>query len=740
MGSDAIGWGIDVEGRPMRHWPWPVNGEGRYREPLPKEIESVYGISGRAVAATLSYFQACGGDTPALVEKLNRHAPKGPYQASSADLLDDSRWYTNKYYFYLQMLCKKAMGRYDWHVGEDGHGQLPVYHKLWEKGFLDHLPYGGPDRDSTFSMLCAIFKGYGARGVNFTDLYEWADLLCRHQGAVSFKNEIIKMPNTWLSSEFWYYLIEFVKIVTNENSVFVIVEACFDDYDLEGFSFAPDGMLMHVLQYMLNKSTRAYHVEIDHDRRRHQARFHLSRHPAWDPAKTGKYYAACTLSGDHAILAAYRLVVQKFFRLDLPPRISDVSGMGTGEVAFTLQWDRRVVSVPFLQLLGANALMVGAYLGAGALAGVSAPFLFLAGVCAVNFTIVLFRVYRHYANRIAILKEHLERVLADSRERVEQAEAMSAELLEEKKQLVAERDETARRLRITEVYTRKSLVEMIAAGNDPTRIPPQDREIGVLFADIQEFTRLSENRDPMRIVELLNNFFDRMNRCIIRENGEIDKLIGDGIMALFNDPDACLRASIAMCRELRTFNGSGVFSGDRALSIGIGINWGHVVAGNIGSQSKMDYTVIGDIVNAASRLEALTRHYGVPLIISEEIKERLCGDYAVAFLDMVQVKGKKAPVAIYEVYDHLDPDAAACKQTVAGELERAFELYRRGAFDEAEVVYGRVRGQVAAAANPCLKDTLATLDFYIRRCRDLARRRAEQALSEWDGVFHFAIK
>ncbi|MDY6832986.1 MAG: hypothetical protein SWC96_14310 [Thermodesulfobacteriota bacterium] len=81
MGAGATGWGTDVEGRPMRHCPWAVTGEGRYREPSPKEIESVYGISGRAVAATLRYFEACGGDTPALVEKVRHWRKRGERQA-----------------------------------------------------------------------------------------------------------------------------------------------------------------------------------------------------------------------------------------------------------------------------------------------------------------------------------------------------------------------------------------------------------------------------------------------------------------------------------------------------------------------------------------------------------------------------------------------------------------------------------------------------------------------------------
>lgn len=732
-------WGISLEGAKMRHEPWPVTTYGKYREPSQNEIDSVYGISGQAVSETILYFEDCGGDSSRLVELLNEHVLNETFAASRSLLLDATRWYTNEYYFYFQMFCKKMMGRYDWHFGENSSVQLSGYHKIWEKGFLQYTPYAGEDKDSTFSMLFAIFHAYSARNVDFSDLYDWADLLCRRMVTISFKHEILHMRNTWLSSEFWYYLIEFIKIVTNENDTFHIVEESFEFYDLASFAFAPRGMLLQILKYMLNKSTRAYNVQIDYpgDNR---AFFRLARSPQWDAAKTDKYFRSATVNGDKAIMSAYRLVIMRLFKLDLPPEILQINGVGTGSVSFIIQWNKRILPVPYLQLFAANALMIPGFIWISTFSRLTGLGVFLSILVASNFFIVFHRISQYNRNRFQILKNQLENIMESSRKKVDQTETVTSDLLEEKKMLLEEKEKTVRRLNIMAVYTRKSLVEIIKAGQDPTSFSSKDKQVCVLFADIYQFTRISENKTPMEIVEMLNIYFDLMNQCIIKENGEIDKLVGDGIMAVFSDPDLCVKAAVQMCRELKRMDALPAPFRGKPLRTGIGINYGKVVAGNIGSSSKMDYTVIGDVVNSASRLEALTRHYKTPLIISRDVKEQLKGVYQTQFLDIVHVKGKKDPVSIYEVYDFLDEETIAKKRTIGRELDQAFSYYRRGSFENAISVYEQLKSDMIPANNIDTNAVIPTIEFFIGRCRNLVQKREKGLLKEWDGVYSFTIK
>ncbi|MDY6905934.1 MAG: adenylate/guanylate cyclase domain-containing protein [Thermodesulfobacteriota bacterium] len=732
-------WGIDLEGRMMRHDPWPVNQRGQYQEPLQKEITGTYGISGQATAETLRYFEKCGGETGRLVRLLNGHIPDRMFTLSRQHLLDETRWYTNEYYFYFQMFCKKLIGRYDWHFGENSKTPLSVYHKIWEKGFLRYTPYAGKEKDSTFSMLIAIFRAYTAKQVDFTDLYDWADLLCRDMATISFKNEILNMRNTWLSSEFWYYLIEFIKIVTNQNNTRQIVEESFDFYDLEGFSFAPEGMLLQILEYMLNKSTHAYAVEIDYPGK-NRAFFRLSRPPQWDPNKTDKYFTSATINGDEAIMTAYRLVIQRFFKLDIPPELHDVRGIGTGRVSFAIVWEERILSIPYLSLIAANALLLPVYAAVSRFSSLTTMGVLFSSILSVNFMIILLRIFKYNRNRVRILKNHLARVMESNQKKVDQAEKVTGELLEEKKRLLREKEETARRLKITGVYTKKSLVDIIAAGDDPTRFPTQRRQVCVLFADIYEFTRISESKTPLAIVEMLNVYFERMNQCIIGENGEIDKLIGDGIMAVFSSPDGCVRAAIEMCRQVKELACLQDCFAEQPVRTGIGINFGEVVAGNIGSRSKMDYTVIGDIVNSASRLEALTRHYRTPLIIAEDVVARLKDNYHIQFLDIVQVKGRESPVKIYEVYDYLDDAAIGEKQAISSKMDMAFSHYQQGDFDTAAGIYLDLKLKIMSTDNNDLKGTIDTIDFFLSRCNDLLRRQEKGRLETWGGVYSFAVK
>ncbi|HQJ06691.1 MAG TPA: adenylate/guanylate cyclase domain-containing protein, partial [Spirochaetota bacterium] len=217
----------------------------------------------------------------------------------------------------------------------------------------------------------------------------------------------------------------------------------------------------------------------------------------------------------------------------------------------------------------------------------------------------------HFLKNYKILQEELEKQQELSKEKIR-------ELEHEKQSLIISRNEAERRLRITEVYTRRSIVDVVEKGDDPTKYEPANKNMAILFSDIRDFTTISEKLSPLDTVNLLNSYFNKMNDCIIRLNGEIDKLIGDCIMALFFNPDNSVKSAIQMRKNLNIFNRDNKTK--IKVNNGVGINFGEVVLGNIGSETKMDYTVIGDVVNSASRMEALTKYYGLPIIISEELK------------------------------------------------------------------------------------------------------------------------
>jgi class 3 adenylate cyclase len=246
-------------------------------------------------------------------------------------------------------------------------------------------------------------------------------------------------------------------------------------------------------------------------------------------------------------------------------------------------------------------------------------------------------------------------------------------------------EESQRRLKITEVYTRPSLVEAIRRGDDPTTFAPVARNVTVLFSDICEYTKMAENLGAIETVQFLNKYFQVMSTCVSEAGGEIDKLIGDCIMALFESPDTALQTAILMRRRLADMNLDNLTP--QRLNNGIGINHGEVVLGNIGSVQKMDYTVIGDIVNTASRIESLTRHYGAPIIISDELMVLLEGRYQVRFIDQVQLKGKRLSTKIYEVFDFEREEIIEFKLDHQQVFESAFKLYERADFAGAMTIY-----------------------------------------------------
>ncbi|EMY70004.1 adenylate/guanylate cyclase domain-containing protein [Leptospira vanthielii] len=190
----------------------------------------------------------------------------------------------------------------------------------------------------------------------------------------------------------------------------------------------------------------------------------------------------------------------------------------------------------------------------------------------------------------------------------------------------------------------------------------ENKEVTILFSDIRSFTKFSEQRSAEEVVQFLNEYLSRMTDVIFKFNGTIDKFIGDAIMTVFGAPfkneDDALRAvktAVEMIRELAKLNRKMDLGSDNLLQVGIGIHTGEAIVGNIGSDRRLDYTVIGDNVNLASRIEGLTKHYGCSILISETTFKQIEGKYAsqdgfeVREIDRVIVKGKSKAILVYEV-------------------------------------------------------------------------------------------
>ena len=205
-------------------------------------------------------------------------------------------------------------------------------------------------------------------------------------------------------------------------------------------------------------------------------------------------------------------------------------------------------------------------------------------------------------------------------------------------------------------YVSRDVFDQLMADPSRARLGGARREMSVLFSDIRGFTTFTERGLAEDIVSQLNEYFSTMVARLFRHQGTVDKFVGDMVMALFGAPlddpdhaDHAVQAALGMLEELRGLNARWAAEGRPTLDIGVGVNTGEMVAGNIGSETIMSYTVIGDAVNLGSRLESLNKQYGTHIIISEYTRNRLKGRYDMRSLGTVVVKGKSEPVAIYEV-------------------------------------------------------------------------------------------
>jgi adenylate cyclase len=205
-------------------------------------------------------------------------------------------------------------------------------------------------------------------------------------------------------------------------------------------------------------------------------------------------------------------------------------------------------------------------------------------------------------------------------------------------------------------YVSRDVYDQLVAHPELAELGGRRRGMTVLFSDIRGFTAVTEKGNPEALVAQLNEYFSRMVEIVFRHRGTVDKFVGDMVMALFgaplDDPDHAehaVQAAIDMVKELGELNRSWAARGMAQLDIGVGINSGDMIAGNIGSSAIMSYTVIGDNVNLGARLESLNKDYKTRIIISEATRTRLTNRYDVRPLGDVTVKGKSTAVAIYEL-------------------------------------------------------------------------------------------
>ena len=205
-------------------------------------------------------------------------------------------------------------------------------------------------------------------------------------------------------------------------------------------------------------------------------------------------------------------------------------------------------------------------------------------------------------------------------------------------------------------FVSKDVYEQLVADPASARLGGARRDMSVLFADIRGFTTFTERGQPEEVVSQLNEYLSRMVEVVFAHRGTVDKFVGDMVMALFGAPladpdhaDHAVEAALGMLDALKDQNARWAAEGRPPLEIGVGMNSGDMVAGNIGSDTVMSYTVIGDAVNLGSRLESLNKEYGTRLIISESTRARLKGRYDMRPLGAVTVKGKSEPVNIFEV-------------------------------------------------------------------------------------------
>jgi adenylate cyclase len=281
-------------------------------------------------------------------------------------------------------------------------------------------------------------------------------------------------------------------------------------------------------------------------------------------------------------------------------------------------------------------------------------------------------------------------------------------------------------------YVSPAVVDRIVKNPEQLSLSGEERDVSVLFSDIRGFTSISEQLSPQQISSLLQAYFSPMTRVITEHMGTLDKFIGDALMAFWNAPvdvpDHQLRSVRAALQMLVTLHGMNQLFQERYgvnLRIGIGLHCGQVSVGNMGSAELFDYTILGDNVNLASRLEGLTKYYGVTLLVSEDIVTHCRGEFVPQEIDRVRVKGKTRAVTIFNLHTR---ERAERFREELDLYAQGLQWYHQRRFREAGEIFARLSRDFA---------DVRLYGLYHERCLVLMKNPPETG---WDGVYSHTSK
>jgi adenylate cyclase len=259
----------------------------------------------------------------------------------------------------------------------------------------------------------------------------------------------------------------------------------------------------------------------------------------------------------------------------------------------------------------------------------------------------------------------------------------------------------------------------------------EEVEATIMFTDIRKFTAIAESLRPEQVVSLLNRYFTPMTALVRSNKGTLDKFVGDALMAFWNaplpvpdHPALAVRTALAMQATLTTMNAALQRDFGHDLGMGVGLHTGMAFAGNMGSEELLNYTIIGDSVNIASRLEGLCPHYGAEVVVSAATRARCAEEFVFQQLDVLRVKGKEQPMSVFTV---LPLDEGEQRRAELEAWEECFDAYTRGDFLRA--------GDMAAALGRACPDR-ELYRLYAQRCRKLAANPPQN----WAGIWTMTSK